>query len=108
MGGTSSRTFLWPVLRSEPGKGRGGLPAAEREGVGSSPLSHPSPTEVAGPRDDIREVWGTLTSHAPITLYPVSFLPSPCSLILIALFKDTALLGSLAPFPFVMEGGEGG
>lgn len=22
MGGTSSRTFLWPVLRSEPGKGR--------------------------------------------------------------------------------------
>lgn len=49
VGGTSSRTFLWPVLRSEPGKGRGGLPAAEREGVGSSLLSHPSPTEVAGP-----------------------------------------------------------
>lgn len=63
---------------------------------------------MAGPGDDIREVWGTLTSRVPTTLYPVSFLPSPCSLILTALFKDTALLGFLAPFPFVMEGGERG
>lgn len=54
---------------------------------------------------DIREVWGTLTFRAPLTLYPVSLLPSPCSLILIALLKDTALLGSSPRFHLLWREG---
>ena len=54
---------------------------------------------------DIRGVWGTLTSRAPITLYPVSFplLPHPNSP-----FKRYCPPGLLAPFPFVMEGRQSG
>lgn len=116
VGGISSRTFLWPGLRSEPGKGRGGLQAVGREGVGTSPLSHPSPTEVVGPGTDIRGVWGTLTSRPLITLCFVSFLPlDPHPIIPFQRIDDlprppprpTALLDSLAPFPFVVEGERG-
>lgn len=50
-GRTSSRTFLWPGLRSEPGKGRGGLGAAGREGRWYQP-SLPSVPDGSGGRGD--------------------------------------------------------
>lgn len=87
-----------------------------REGVSTSPLSHPSPTEVVGPGTDIRGVWGTLTSHPLITLCIVSFLPlDPHPNIPFQRSEDLprpptrrpALLDSLAPFPLVVDGERG-
>lgn len=73
VGGTSSRTFLWPGLRSEPGKGLRRLLAAGREGVCTSPLSHPSSSELVDP--GMTSEFGGHLLLAPCNSYPVSFLP---------------------------------
>ena len=114
-GGGSERRRGWEELLPEHSFGpccalsqvRDGVVCRPRKGRASAAACSPIlPRRKWRAREtDIRGVWGTLTSRAPITLYPVSFplLPHPNSP-----FKRYCPPGLLAPFLFVMEGRQSG